>query len=121
MMLVHPCKVVGLHTIFAHICRPIISPFPLLYPNTFEIDFSMVPLTMAKTILDVTDAADNLETGVFDKSKNTVVTFKASEDLYIEKIVHKNKHKCFRPRSRQAKITHNKRKIEEILCYEVRN
>ncbi len=29
----------------------------------------------------VTDAADNLETGVFDKIKNTVVTFKASEDL----------------------------------------
>ncbi len=41
----------------------------------------MVPLTMAMTIIDVTDKADNLETGVFDKSKNTAVTFKASEDL----------------------------------------
>jgi hypothetical protein len=41
----------------------------------------MVLLKMAMTIVDVTDAADNLETDVFDKSKNTVVTFKASEDL----------------------------------------
>ncbi len=36
---------------------------------------------MAMTIVDVTNAVDNLETGVFDKSKNTVLTFKASEDL----------------------------------------
>ncbi len=82
MMLVHPCKMMVLHTIFAHIGRHI-SPFPLLYPNTFWnwFYFSMVLLKMAMTIVDVTDAADNLETDVFDKSKNTVVTFKASEDL----------------------------------------